>query len=491
MVKKYTLEFIVFICGAIVMIYELVGSRLIAPYAGTSIYVWTSLIGVILGSLSLGYYLGGKLADRKAEWHFFSTIIFSAAVFIGSTVFLKNVILDFVQLLNVRSEYTALIASLFLFAPASVALGMISPYSVKLKMKNLESSASTVGNLYAISTVGSIVGTFAAGFFIIPFFGTTRILLFMSISLIAMSVLASWKIFLKTRLVVIACVSCIVLFQGSIFGKKGVIDIDTPYNKVWIEYGHDEKSKKAMITLRTDPFANQSAMFLDGDDLVFTYAKYFRLVQHFHPHIKKALMIGGCGYSYPKYFIDKFPESTMDVVEIDPGMTEIARKYFRLQENDRLRIFHEDARTFLNKNKDKYDVIYGDAFNSFISVPYQLATREAIDKMYNALNDDGLVIQNIISGINGEKGEFLRAEIATYRQYFPQVYIFKISDKDSHESQNVILVALKNDKTQSFTSPDKELNKYLQSLWRENIEMDMPVITDDHAPVEYYKFRSL
>jgi spermidine synthase len=181
----------------------------------------------------------------------------------------------------------------------------------------------------------------------------------------------------------------------------------------------------------------------------------------------------------------------MDVVEIDPGMTEIARKYFRLQENDRLRIFHQDARTFLNKNKNKYDVIYGDAFNSFISVPYQLATREAIGQMYNALNDDGLVIQNIISGINGKKGEFLRAEIATYREYFPQVYIFKISDKNSHESQNVILVALKNDKTQSFISPDKELNKYLQSLWRENIEMDMPVITDDHAPVEYYKFRSL
>ena len=111
----------------------------------------------------------------------------------------------------------------------------------------------------------------------------------------------------------------------------------------------------------------------------------------------------------------------MDVVEIDPGMTRIARKYFGLYDNARLKIFHEDARTFLNRNKKKYDVIYSDAFNSFNSVPYQLATSEAVEKMYAALNNDGLVIHNIISAINGKKGEFLRAEIATYKKYFPYV----------------------------------------------------------------------
>ncbi|HOC46742.1 MAG TPA: fused MFS/spermidine synthase, partial [Syntrophorhabdaceae bacterium] len=150
--KRYVLECIVFISGAIVMVYELVGSRLISPYVGTSLYVWSSLIGVILGALSLGYYLGGRLADRRAEWHFFSGILFLAALFIGLTVFTKHVVLEFVALFNIRSEYTALLASLFLFAPASILLGMISPFSVKLRMKSLESSASTVGNLYAIST---------------------------------------------------------------------------------------------------------------------------------------------------------------------------------------------------------------------------------------------------------------------------------------------------------------------------------------------------
>jgi spermidine synthase len=489
--KKYILECIVFICGAVVMVYELVGSRLISPYVGTSLYVWSSLIGVILGSLSLGYYLGGKLADKRAQWHFFSGILFFAAVFIGLTVLTKHIILEAVALFNIRSEYTALLASLFLFAPASILLGMISPFSVKLRMKSLESSASTVGNLYAISTIGSIAGTFSAGFFIIPFFGTTKILFSMAAVLLGLSLIASAKGFLKTRIVLILLFSGLVFF-GSIHGlltKKGMIDIDTPYNKIWISYEH--RADKPLVVLYTDPFAAQSAMYLNDPELVFRYTKYFRLARHFNPNIKTALMIGGCGYSYPKDFLKNFPNAAMDVVEIDPGMTKIARKYFGLYDNARLRIFHEDARTFLNKAVNKYDVIYSDAFNSFNSVPYQLATSEAVAKMYRALNDDGLVMQNIISAINGKKGEFLRAEIATYKKFFPHVYIFRVRLEDVLESQNVILVALKNVKTPSFVSADRELREYLGYLWRENIPLDMPVITDDYAPVEYYKYRSM
>lgn len=489
--KRYVLECIVFISGAIVMVYELVGSRLISPYVGTSLYVWSSLIGVILGALSLGYYLGGRLADRRAEWHFFSGILFLAALFIGLTVFTKHVVLEFVALFNIRSEYTALLASLFLFAPASILLGMISPFSVKLRMKSLESSASTVGNLYAISTIGSIAGTFSAGFFIIPFFGTTKILFFMAVVLLGLSIMASWKAFFKTKTVLI-CFFLALVFFGNVHGfftKKGMIDIDTPYNKVWINY--ETGVAKPMVVLYTDPFAAQSAMYLNDAELVFRYTKYFRLAKHFNPNIDTALMIGGCGYSYPKDFLKKFSNSTMDVVEIDPGMTRIARKYFGLYDNARLKIFHEDARTFLNRNKKKYDVIYSDAFNSFNSVPYQLATSEAVEKMYAALNNDGLVIHNIISAINGKKGEFLRAEIATYKKYFPYVYVFRVNAENSYESQNIILIALKNAREPSFESADRELNDYLRSVWKERIVLDMPLITDDHAPVEYYKYRSM
>jgi MFS family permease len=258
------------------------------------------LIGVILGALSLGYYLGGKLADKRAEWRFFSGILFFAAVFIGLTVLMKHIILEAVALFDIRSEYTALLASLFLFAPASILLGMISPFSVKLRMKSLECSASTVGNLYAISTIGSIAGTFSAGFFIIPFFGTTKILFSMAAVLVGLSLIASAKGFFKTRIVLTLLFSGLVFF-GSIHGllmKKGMIDIDTPYNKVWISYEH--RAEKPMVVLYTDPFAAQSAMYLNDPELVFRYTKYFRLARHFNPNINTALMIGGCGYSYPR-----------------------------------------------------------------------------------------------------------------------------------------------------------------------------------------------
>ncbi|MHB8109877.1 MAG: fused MFS/spermidine synthase [Syntrophorhabdaceae bacterium] len=489
MSKKYTLEFIVFISGAIVMIYELVGSRLISPYFGTSIYVWTSLIGVILGSLSIGYHLGGKIADKKTQWSLFSGIIFLAAVFIGITVLMKNLILDFASLFNLRSEYTALLASIFLFAPASICLGMISPYSVKLKIKDLERSATTVGNLYAVSTVGSIVGTFTAGFFLIPFFGTTKILFFLVALLVFLSSMAYWRSWLRMKIAILVFLG-FASFAFNSPARTKIIEVDTPYNKVWLDYSVDERNRKK-ITLHTDPFAAQSAMYVNDNELVFKYTRFFRLAKHFNPNIHKALMLGGSGYSYPKDFLAKFPDAAMDVVEIDPGMTKIARQYFRLEDNPRLTIFHEDARTFLNKNKKTYDVIYGDAFNSFSSVPYQLATREAIEKMYAALNENGLVIHNIISAIEGKKGEFLRAEIATYKVYFPRVYVFRVDNEDSREAQNIVLIALKNAAQPALSSPDKELNGYLGRVWKREIQLDMPVITDDHAPVEYYKFRSM
>ncbi|MHB8108598.1 MAG: fused MFS/spermidine synthase [Syntrophorhabdaceae bacterium] len=493
MVGRYILELVVFASGAIVMVYELVGSRLISPYAGTSIYVWTSLIGVILGALSLGYHLGGKLADKKAEWYPFSAILFFAALFIGVTGFVSQGVLGIVEKFGLRSEYTALIASVFLFAPASLALGMVSPYSVKLRMANLETSASTVGNLYALSTIGSIVGTFSAGFFLIPFIGSTRILFILAIVLLFLSIITCRKAFTAGRVILLAAFACMLPF-GDIplcIGGKGNVQIDTPYNRVWIEYKSDEESGKQVVALYTDPFNEQAAMFIDSDELVFRYTRFFRVARHFNPDIMKTLMIGGCVYSYARDFLNAFPASTMDVVEIDPGMTKIARKYFRLRDDDRLTIFHEDARTYLNRTREKYDVIYSDAFNSFLSVPYQLATREAVGKMYGALNDNGIVIQNIISAINGKRGEFLRAEIATYRQFFPQVFIFRVNKVDSHEDQSIILVAMKNGKKPAFTSEDQELNTYLECLWKEKIPMDMPVITDDHAPVEYYKLRSL
>src|SRR5947209_4363427 len=137
---------IVFFCGAIVMVYEIIGSRLLSPYIGSSIYIWTSLIGVILGSLSLGYWLGGRFADRKCEVRILASVIFAAAGLIAVTTLIKDIFLSMLAASPMILEIKALIASLILFAPASVFLGMVTPYAIKLKVSSLETTGRTVGN---------------------------------------------------------------------------------------------------------------------------------------------------------------------------------------------------------------------------------------------------------------------------------------------------------------------------------------------------------
>ena len=150
---KYILETTVFVCGAVVMIYEIIGSRIVSPFIGTSVYVWTSLIGVILASLSLGYWLGGRAADRRPDLKMLATVIFLAAGLISVTILVKDIVLTAVASMPTGLEIRSLVASLFLFAPASVALGFVAPYAVKLKTVSLADSGKTVGSLYALSTI--------------------------------------------------------------------------------------------------------------------------------------------------------------------------------------------------------------------------------------------------------------------------------------------------------------------------------------------------
>lgn len=185
--KKFTLEVVVFICGAIVMAYEIIGSRMLGPYVGTSMFVWTSIIGVILLSLSLGYSWGGKIADQKPRADVLSMYILIAGLFIILSTFTKDLLLDYLLNAINNVKIVSIVASLLLFTFPSVLLGMVSPFAARIKLKSVEKSGSTVGNLYAISTVGSIIGVFLAGFYFIPTFKITTILMLLAIFLIATS----------------------------------------------------------------------------------------------------------------------------------------------------------------------------------------------------------------------------------------------------------------------------------------------------------------
>lgn len=487
---KYILELIVFLCGASLMILELVGSRLLAPYIGTSTIVWTSLIGIILAFLSLGYFWGGRMADQGATFKKLATVIMASAFFVFIIIFINEPILAFIMV-NIKNIYAgAVIATLVLFSVPGFLLGIISPYAIRLKIKSLEETGRTAGSLYAISTIGSIVGTFSAGFLLIPFLGTIRILYFITFVLIISSFLAYLKVPSKTKTFFLFFLFLIILLSisQSINIESGrLIDIDTQYNRIWIRKGFKEDVGRPILAMTTDPHGTQSGMFLDGDDdLVFEYSKYYRLADHFNPGFKSSLLIGGAAYAYPKDFLKRNKEATIDVVEIDSGMTRLARDHFNLKDDPRLTIYHQDGRVFLNNNEKKYDVIFLDAFNSKLSIPYQLATREAAERVYESLSDDGVVFLNLISSLAGKKSKFLRAEYLTYKQVFPEILLFKVKDTALEEAQNFILVAFKNERKVSLVSENKEFDRYLKALWRGEIKEDLPILTDDYAPVDYY-----
>lgn len=484
------LEFIVFVCGAVVMVLEMTGSRILAPFLGTSIVVWTSLIGVILGSLSAGYWWGGKLADRNPAHRVLAGIILAAGFFIAAIALTKSLVLDFLQSRAGSIHMGALLATMILFAPPSALLGMVSPYAVKLKMKALEESGKTVGSLYAISTIGSIVGTFLAGFFLIAFFGCTDIIIILSIVLAATSFLA----YRGDKTIKISAVAmCIVLLLGSrsfsaYLTELDLHDIDTQYNRLLIYNTVSTRTGKAMRVMVTGPEGTQSGMYLDDPvELALRYTQFYNLAAHFNPGMRKVLMLGGGGYSFPKYALRFYPQIEMDVVELDPEVTAVARRYFSLGDDPRLRIRHEDARIFLNRASGKYDVILCDTFNSHYSIPFHLSTIETARRLHDLLADDGVVLVNSLSAIEGDMGRFLRAEYATLKAVFPQVFMFPVDSTTPREQvQNVMLVALKSLAAPSLTSPDPVLQELLGHLWTGPIQADVPILTDEYAPVDRY-----
>jgi spermidine synthase len=491
--KKYVLETVVFVCGAVVMILELVGSRLIAPYMGTSIIVWTSLIGIILASLSVGYWWGGALSDKNPNTKTFSRIILAAALFIFIMNLGKAHLLSFLQGQISDIRVGAVVAAVLLFAIPSTLLGMVSPYAVRLKMRDVSTSGSTVGKLYAISTIGSIVGTFSAGFFLISYFGSTHIIFLLSAILLLASILAQGRSGLKIRLFLLLLV--FVLPQIPALAalqnpddRKNFVDVDTIYNRVWIFDAVDTKSRRSLRFLSTDPKSTQSIAFLDGPGLFSKYLEFFDIAGVIKTDIKTALMLGGGAYIYPQYFLDSFPQAQVDVFEIDPALILLAKKYFGLKDNPRLAVYHEDGRLFLNKAQKKYDVIFSDVYKANDSIPFQLTTREAVQGISNILKDDGVVVVNIASNLPPRQSDFVLAEYKTFKEIFSQVYLFKVDPEKKIDEghQNIVLVAVKY-ADPVLSNPDHfALSGYLEHLFPGPLETNLPLLTDEFAPVDRY-----
>jgi spermidine synthase len=477
------------------MILELVGSRILAPTLGTSIYVWTSLIGIILGAMSLGYYLGGRLSDKDPNTQTFSNLLLISGLFVFFIIVMKKPVLD--ASIHLELKYAAIFAALTLFSIPGILLGAISPYSVRLAMKNVETSGNTVGNLYAVSTFGSIIGTFLAGFYFIPNYGSTNILYGLAIGLCVISLIANSKKDKAIRLMLVFFLAIgVSVVAGASETNKYLVDEDSEYNhiRVYDTTGSDGKTLRIMSVEN----AFDSGMYLDSDELAFAYSKYFRLADLFNRKMKKVAVFGGAAYTIPKDILKRHEATFVDVVEIDPKTTKIAEEYFNLdRNNERLGTYHMDARKFLNEKSgavsEKYDAIYNDAFSSTCTVPFQLTTLEAVKQISGMLNDEGVYVMNVISSIRGEKSEFFRSEFRTMKSVFKNVYVFATvsnEEKYSEINQNLVVIAVKKDYDIGNMAAENIGNEYgemITKYWNGGIEIgDAIILTDDYAPVEHF-----
>ncbi|KKS94830.1 MAG: hypothetical protein UW68_C0017G0014 [Candidatus Collierbacteria bacterium GW2011_GWB1_44_6] len=476
------LEIVVFLCGAVVMIIELVGSRVVAPYFGNSLVVWTSLIGVILGSLSAGYYFGGKIADRFRSFETLGILIMCASALTGLGAFFKEPVLAYVSLLfGSELRAASFVAALVLFGPVSFVLGIVSPYSAKLKLINLNSTGRVVGNLSALSTLGSICGTFLAGYFLIPWVGNSKLLYILALVLLGISFLAVSRPTtvdraFRTRFQLgLLIIFFFILNQiMGIFKISSLADIDSMYSRIIVKSVRSGTSP--LLTMSTDHSGIQSAINLQSpDELVFEYTKAYAQFDKINPKIKKALMIGGGGYSFPRYFLLHNHEASIDVVEIDPMMTMLARKYFHLEVDSRMLIFHQDARSFIRNSNKKYDVIFLDAFSSLTPPPH-LTTKEFMEDLNTSLTDEGFLMINLISAVDGDNARFLKSERATLLTIFPKVDVYTLGELPLTQTQNLLVVAYK-----------KSVGDYLAlgKMVQETEPGNGQVLTDDWSPVEY------
>lgn len=494
MKSKSFLLLLTFLSGAMVMVFEIIGARILAPYIGTSFFVWTALIGFVLASLSLGYYVGGKWIDKKAEMRLPAIAFFGAALSLLLVLIIKDSFLNWV-LDHVKGiKASAIISSFVLFVPSSIFFGMISPMMSKLLLVELPKAGKTIGNVFAFGSIGSLVGTFLAGFYLLPNFSLTHILS----ALFILSLLLAIIIFISEKKWIYVSISLVLLLIGAWFliqdqqkTNQYTYQYESQYNSIKVYPSIDHQSGDSILMMQLG-LQRAGGMSLSGRPLPFNYLYYFRLAEHFNPNFERSLMLGGAAYSFPKYYVNTYDQAHLDVVEIDEEVTRVAQEYFLLTSNPNLRIIHEDARTYINRCDEKYDVIYSDTFRNAISIPYQLTTVEAIQKQYDLLNEGGIVLVNVIQAVEGKSSLFLQAELKSFMQIFPQVYLF--ADRGANhrtEIQSTIILAIKSETSFPFNSSETSLDSLLAKRVIEKIPLTQEILTDDFAPVDYLAYRGM
>ena len=520
---------VVFIASFCTLVIELVAGRIMAPYVGVSLYTWTSIIGVVLAGISIGAYLGGRIADRYPRSSTLGWLLFLSGLGAFSISPLTNLI-GGAQFQTTLMTRILLITTIIFFVP-SCLLGMISPVVVKLTLNNLEKTGNVVGKIYAFSTLGSILGTFATGFYLISWMGTRYILLTMGIILILSALIfggffRSKKnlalfflfLFLSVLLPVVGLhvyattdpegfsfplspIESIKTFYGYAFKppleEETYFFKESDYYTIKLKKSVKGSNGNSLESLVLDHLVHSYTDLKDPLYLEYEYIRMYEEIMRWQAKKRKSLktlFLGGGGYTFPRFIGAKYPRAEIHVVEIDPEITRVAEKYLGVSENTKIRSFNEDGRWFVMNCKEKgtYDFIFGDAFND-LSIPYHLTTKEFAMQLKSLLKPDGLLLANVIDSF--KKGAFMPSYIRTLEEVFGKgnVQLLTLTSDYDHIGISTCVVV---------TSPQRlDMDDFVRTVKGRGGEMTshiMPqyrlqeflkerysvILTDDYVPVD-------
>jgi spermidine synthase len=489
---------VVFVSGAVLMALEIAGSRVLAPHFGSSIFVWGSLISVVMAALSVGYYWGGWLSTREPSYAKLMLLLVIPGIVVFFLPFIYPSINEWIAMRDFGNRMNPLIACSVLFLLPGVFMGTISPYVIRLAATQLHTVGSTAGTLYALSTCGSIFGTLLTAFYLIPVLGVSNIIHALGITLVCLSLLVVPLIRLQGVSLSRAVATTLFIFGLTdmfwtpLAWTKTLLQKDTFYHRIRIEEDNEARYMYFDRTL-------QSAMNLkDPTALRLIYSRYTSLGFTFRPDAKKMLVIGLGGGSIPKKIQKEFPHMEIDAVEIDPEVIKMAKDYFNIKENILLRLHAQDGRLFMTRTRQQYDIILLDAYFTD-AMPFHLTTKQFFELAQKKLTPNGIIVANLISAVTGPSGKIARAFVRTQRQVFPQTYVFAARRADNvslDTIQNVIVIATREKQRLDIKEIVKRAAAIDKGLFPEPIQdiavayfdkplpEDVPILTDDYAPTD-------
>jgi spermidine synthase len=527
----------VFLSGATLLGVEIAASRVLAPTFGSSLYVWGALIGVVLTGLSIGYWAGGLVADRWPSPYLLVCAIALGAGLVLAIPLVDDWVLEQVVDWDPGPRLDPLVAAIVLFGPMSVVLASVSPIAVRLAARSLDHLGRTAGRLFAISTAGSIAGTFATSFWLVPEYGTDQVLAFGAVVLLAAAAAVALveRLWLPGGALVAAAGAAVLavgalapdttgrVLQGSAVRNWSPLyrerEVRTPRKLDPAEVGlaaggftvreaRDTRYHRLLVVddedsryLRFDS-SFQSGMYLDDPFRTrFAYTDYMHLGLAYKPDAKKVLMIGLGGASTQKRIWRDFRDVELTTVELDPEVVETAYRWFKLPHDRRLPIEVDDGRRFLQRHDARYDVIFVDAFYAD-GVPFHLTTLEFVELMRDRLTPGGVIATNVIGAITGGSSQITRALWKTYGAVFPTVKLHPVyegaGDRRPDDIRNIILVATEqaapskqrleetwNDVRRTRARGTPDLSAAIRDRWERNVPTgDVPLLTDGYAPTD-------